>query len=384
VYTSARIDKALSDNRDGTATGSITGVKSLTDIKTESTNGYLKYIAKNDFEKFPSSFTQSEIIMLLSTNGAAYTAKSNEFKLDADKRMLISFFVKTSEVIAGRSGASITLVDGENKTTISAFDSTTVDTVDIDDTTTDIYDGWVQCFFFVSNDTKEEKSFHLEFSLGPTSIASSDKYAYGQGYAAFANFETKTLTKTELSYASTGDRAKKGTRPGLGEATTVFDTATASSDIKTGLGTPVNFTGMLAGSNQMVSGSEIENNVPAGVATGLLNYNYVKDYDDNTTIGSLFNGKTEEAWKAVFGDKNNRTALQPLVIMNTDDGEAKPSYGYRTDKATISASSYQKISLRVKLSGGAKATVYLTDVCEFSNAGYNKFLKPGAPKVTYW
>lgn len=384
VYTSARIDKSLSDNRDDSATGSITGVKTLAQIRSENTNGYLKNIAEKDFKEFPASFNQDEIVLLLSTNGAAYTAKSAELSLPKDERILISFFVKTSKVITGRSGASITLVDGENKTTISAFDSTTVATVDIDDDTTDIYDGWVQCFFFVSNDTEEAKTFTLEFSLGPTAIASSNKSAYGQGYAAFANFETKSLSKTELSYASTNDRAKKVSLTGIVEDSTVFDESTASSDIKTGLGTPVNFTGMRAGSNQMVSGSEIENKVPEGIATGLLNYKNVEAYDGHAVIGSLFNGTTEEAWADVFGDDNNRTALQPLIIYNTT-GEAKPSYGYFfKNDASISASSYQKISLRVKLSAHAKATVYLTDVSEFSETGHDSFLSSSAPKVTYW
>lgn len=392
-YTSANIDLSLSDNRGTGARDSIGKVTSYNKIIANNANGYLNNIKKNDFKEESYPFENKDkdnIILLLSSNGAAYTAKLkiDTFSLAKDERMLISFFVKTSEVITGRTGATITLVDGENKTSISAFDSTKVDTVDINDEKKDIYDGWVQCFFFVQNETEDAdpKTFSLEFSLGPTAIASSDKYDYGQGYAAFANFETRVLNKTEYSYASTGDKAKKVSLTGYKEDSTVFDSASASSDIENGLGTPLNFKGVLAGSDWMVpsdgNDSAPENKVPAGLLTGLLNYKNAANYQD--IIGS-FASADESGWKTLFGDADHsaNTALQPLVIINPTN-DPMPSYGYFASNATISANSYQKISLRVKLSAGAKATVYLTDTSEFSNKGYNSFLKPNAPKVTYW
>ena len=394
IYTSERIDKSLSDNRGiapndqtDTTVRSIARLISLNDIQEETTNGYLRSIAAKDFKNYPFATTDNRytdnILLLLSTNGAAYTAKSEKISLDADKRMLISFFVKTSEVLSGRSGATITLVDGENKTSISAFDSTTLKTVDIDDETKDIYDGWTQCFFFVSNDTDDTLEFSLEFSIGPTAIASSNKYAYGQGYAAFANFQTQTLSKTELSYASTNDRAKKVSLTGIVEDTTFFDDADQVKNIENGFGTPVNFKGVLAGSRMLVPGEEGgKDNVAGetlkneyGIITGLLNYKHVGNYQD------ILGGNTETTWKSFFQDSLGKTALQPLVIKNTKD-EATSSYGYFAGATTLAASSYQKISLRVKLSAGAKATVYLTDTSEFGS--YNSFLKLNTPKVTYW
>ncbi len=405
VYTSQKIDPSLGDNTaDGTA-GSITKVMSLDEIKNPNAqNGYLKSIAAKDFANFPDSFNKDKIIMLLSSNGAAYTAKITQdaatdgapaFTVKKDEPLLISFFVKTSKIISGRTGAGITLVDGENKTQISAFDSTTVDKTNIgtegkDGYQEDIYDGWVQCFFFVSNDTETDKSFHLEFTYGPTSIASSDKYDYGQGYAALANFQMKSLSKTEHSYATTGDRAKKVTLTGIKEDTTVFDSVTASSDIENGLGTPVSFSGVVAGSNQLKPDGN-PNTVPEGLQTGLLNHKHIDKYlagseNWNTALKTLAGSSTgEEAWSKIFGDSTGiRTAVQPLVIMNTSNAPLS-SYGYYIrENASVSADSYQKISLRVKLSKGAKATVYLTDVTKFKDGVYDSFLSPIAPKVTYW
>lgn len=376
TYTSKDIDKNLDSNIGNGAKDSIAKVMNLSEIQGSS-NYYLSEIAKKDFdgEKFPFA-NKNDVLMLLSTNGAAYTAKTTQIPLGANERMLLSFFVKTSEVIKGRTGATVTLVDGENKTNIAAFDSTTIATVDIDDDKKDIYDGWVQCFFFVSNDTDAELKFSLEFSIGPTAIVSSNKYAYGQGYAAFANFETTTLSKTELSYASTGDRAKKVSLTGIVEDTTVFDEADKVHDIEKGLGSPVNFKGVNAGSKMLppVDGSEAENKTPEelGLNVGLLNYKYAENY------ASILGGNS---WEALFQDQFGKTALQPLVIMNKNSA-ATSSYGYFANATTISASSYQKISLRVKLSPKATATVYLTDTSEFGS--YNSFLTPNAPKVTYW
>ena len=397
IYTSKDIDKDLQDNTGNGPLNSITRLMSLNAIKG-SNNRYLQSIAEKDFASYPfateTNQDDANILMLLSTNGAAYTAKmtSPEFSLEKNKRMLISFFVKTSEVITGRSGATITLVDGENKTTISAFDSTTVATVDIDDDNKDIYDGWVQCFFFVSNDTENETplTFSLEFSIGPTSIVSSSKYSYGQGYAAFANFKTTTLSKTELSYASAGDRAKKVSLTDIVEDTTVFDQADIVHKIEDGLATPVNFKGVLAGSKPLVPEEDggVDNEVPAGIQTGLLNYKYAKNY--GSILGystNLTEAAADIEWKKLFaeeisdGQYGRKTALQPLVIMNKSGSDAS-SYGYFATAATISANSYQKISLRVKLSPRATATIYLTDTSEFGN--YNNFLTPSAPKVTYW
>ena len=161
----------IKDNRtDGTTPAerqSVVGLYSYADLKSLN-NVYLSNIINKDFDgKFPftSDDGSENVIMLMSTNGASYTATLEEdssgdaFTLNPDEYMLVSFWAKTSEIRSGATGASVTLVDGENRTTITAFDTTTADTVDIDNVNTDeynqtdIYNGWVQCFFYVENET---------------------------------------------------------------------------------------------------------------------------------------------------------------------------------------------------------------------------------------
>ena len=158
----------IKDNRtDGTTPAerqSVVGLYSYADLKSLD-NVYLSNIINKDFDgKFPftSDDGSENVIMLMSTNGASYTATLEEdssgdaFTLNPDEYMLVSFWAKTSEIRSGATGASVTLVDGENRTTITAFDTTTADTVDIDNVNTDeynqtdIYNGWVQCFFYVA------------------------------------------------------------------------------------------------------------------------------------------------------------------------------------------------------------------------------------------
>ena len=67
--------------------------------------------------------------------------------------------------------------------------------------------------------------------------------------------------------------------------------------------------------------------------------------------------------------------------MNTG-ATATPSYGFFEEKQTIGASTYQRISMRVKLSANAKAYIYLIDTSDLSE--YGKTISLNLPSVTYW
>ncbi len=435
TYTSASIDPALSDTSkaDGAQTrNNIAELMSLSDIAA-TTNGYLKNIYKTDFEnKFPFT-NENNIVMLLSTNGAAYTAtvENAAFTLKSKDRKLISFFVKTSNIPSGKLGASAILVDGENQNTISAFNSTTVATVDIDSKSDDpamkdIYKGWVRCFFFVENDTEEDKTFTLKLTYGPTSIASTAKTDYADGYAAFANFQICDLTKTQYGYAATGTYAQKVSLTATVKDSSKFDEASANGPtLEEGLAIPVNYTGVRAGSNILVESQKdqdgnITNKNPGreqlavdnGIYAGLLSAEEADKYlalnaDEadasneqyypnkwmtslNALAGTLTETeekkKADEWWKNIFGNKFGETvstvdaAYQPLVILNTS-ASAQPSYGFFAANTNVAASTASRISVRVKLSLDATATVYLIDVTS-DNKGDS--LMPSVPAVTYW
>lgn len=378
TYTSETIHASLGRSADDyTALTSINGIAS-----SASKNDYLKRIYENDLkDQYPFGSQDDDVLMLLSAHGAAYTAKSNSFTVAANSRMLVSFFVKTSDIAVGLTGANATLVDGTNKTSLGSINSNNVTATDIDDDRKDIYNGWVQCFFFLENDTDEDKTCSIEFTYGPTTIVGASRYDFAEGYAAFTNFETKSLTKTEYSYVSTGDRAVKVSLTGRTSNSSNFDevAATAGTAIETTLATPANFTGVLGGSKWIVPG-DTANEKPDNVYAGLLNADYADAYynsdeawrhvlpDNQATSGA-------EWWKSVFGNAN-----QPLVIA-TGTGNAA-SYGFLSESLSVSASSTRVITMRVKVSANATAYIYLTDTSGSATNGSN--LTTNLPNVTYW
>ncbi len=393
TYTSEKIDPSLGKIGDNFA-----DLTTLGDIKN-SANNYLKNVYTNDFDnKFPFGGDESKVIMLMSANGAAYTTKlsmpdsvdpetdASLFKLERNSRILVSFFVKTSEIGSGLSGASASVVDGENKTTISAFDTTTLAGVDIDaksddEDLKDIYKGWAQCFFFIENDTETAKVFSIELSYGPTTIVGTNKFGYGEGYAAFTNFEIKKLTKTEYGYASTGDRAKKVSLTGETEETKKFDSvsSTAEEDLKEGPALPAKFRGVLGGSNFVQNGGTAQG-TPEHVYTGLLSSEYAQNYFGKesawkTALGTAAGDaqNADEWWTNLFGSYR-----QPLVIINGEEA----AYGYYlASTETVSASSYRRISMSVKASEGAKVNLYLIDTTAETTG---TMLKPDVPVYTFW
>lgn len=421
-YTSA--DKGYPDTR---TTGdadkqNIAGVTSLSDLKTlAATNGYLKGIFEDELDgKYPflnddgDPYETEDMIFILSANGAAYTATIKDettFTLAEGKNMLLSFWVKTYDLPSGKTGAGAILVDGENKTTITPFNSHNVSTVDLDDKHEDIYMGWVQCFFFIANNTKEDKTFHLELTYGPTAIASTSATDYAGGYAAFTHFEVCTsFDDTLMSYASSsGDHAQKVSLTGYVDPVTRFDTVKAGEDVEHDLALPTAFTGVVSGSHYIdpdfdAEGDEADalNSPDEGLYAGLLSREYAKNYakySDNENIKDDAEALAKrQAWKKALGITDDskdgatwwnttfgsasRTASQPLVIVNANESKDIRSYGFYTANTTISANSYQKIAIFVKLSANATAYVYLADRSDPKQG--TAMLSTNLPGVTYW
>ena len=402
IYTSAKKYPSLDDSRGEDE--NVVGKFTYGELKTQAANnGYLRTILNDDFKAFEGTdpLFGGDIVMLLSVNGAAYTAKLPEQRVEAHERLLISFFVKTSDIRDGKMGGGAILVEETGKSTssptITPFNSLDVPTVDIDDDVKDIYDGWVQCFFFIENDTKTAKTFHIELTYGPTSIASSSRSDYSDGYAAFANFQTCSLTKTQYEYASSGasSYSQKVSLTAAVEDASRFDTASASGNtLEEGLAIPSNYNGVLAGSNVLATDGVKNPNLEElikdyNVYTGLLAKKYEEEYRTNgadwqKALSGLFQNPADDAWwTTIFGNNSvSDPAYQPLVIYNAGE-KAAPSYGYTSGKMSFGTNTTTLVSLRVKLSSNAKAYLYLIDVSDPA-AGYTDTLVSTLPTVTYW
>ena len=368
-------------------------------IETEAANNEYLQIVYDHFFKDTDFVANNEILMFLSTNGTAYTAeKAAKFTLPANTDyMAVSFFVKTSDLNGG-TGAGVTLVDELNKTSFTSIDTSALKGVKIGDDE-DAYDGWQQVFFFVERDEEVDDSealdFYLTFNYGPTDITSSTaKTGFAQGFAAFTKFSTFTnMTELEYETAATGTYAKKVTLKGEQEDKATgnggFDSAEGvpSNALEEGLANPQNYKGVYNDSYRVslplptdtTADKEAKRAYNTYENAGLLNReNFIEYFNTNTdawltalktAAGST---KAEDVWNYHFAD-----ATQPLVIMN--DATATKSYGFiGTSKST--SDEYTAVSLRVKTTGNATASVYLVDMDDTTRQSMLSVSRT----LTYW
>lgn len=390
--------------------GDIAALTNLSALTSTTGNSYLTAVLEKDFESFPFKQTD-DMIFLLSAHGAAYTAKMEAtgdlFTLEEDEYMLVSFWVKTSDT-TGFTGATVTLYDQANKTALGPYNTTTISPIDIDGQE-DVYDGWAQCFFFVQNETNETHDYYLEFSYGPTDLSGKKASDFSEGYAAFTNFTYKTMTATEYdSYAGSASQSTSVSLYGQFSSASSSNgfsatTATDEDTIKENLANAADYTGV-KGNDVLLGGdggrgatnqSDADNATAASAKTaGLINKNYLSAYIENAQTAtdhrydwlklvlgtkslSLTQALNDTAgtWSKLFG-----TSTQPLLIANV----VEQSYGYFSSSYNLSASGYSAISLRVMVSSGAKAYIYLIDTTDPWSDAYNDTAEVDTVNVTYW
>ena len=354
---------------------------------------YNNYFENNEFAK------DKKVLLLMSANGAAYTADTNynfEFKNPVTNEeveyLAISFFVKTSD-LNGYTGAGITLVDGNNKTSFSSIDTSAITPVEIEENK-DVYEGWQQCFFFVENASEDAATtFTLSFNLGPTAIeegTSAD--SYHPGFAAFTDFKVYSMTKDEYASAQSGTYAKlvsvKGAKENATTSTGGFDSVAGvpSNAIEEGLAHLQNYKGVYSNSAYITGGINDSTEYNKHENAGLISkeaFTGDDSYFDTLTskwltgIKALAPSATTatEVWNTVFGND----ATRPLLIWNDGSNDGK-AYGYIGGTTNVAANSYTAVSLRVKVSAGAKANIYLIDTDQDK---YDTTLSIGR-NLTYW
>lgn len=379
-----------------------------------------------------NSATQNNMLVMLSAYGAAYTS-SFDLSVAGKGHKIVSFWVKTSDM-GGSKAATITVTEKINEETTAtlAVESTDV-TTDIDDNNKDIYNGWVQCFVFIENQnsgTSGARDINFEFSFGNTTIKDTTLSAYKFGWAAIANVQVLDVDEDVFSYTGSGTYSTTLTITEDEEKTTnVFDEVygSQSNKIKTDIVNPSTYSGVNGASSTVVNNGavslpfdEINNNANAG----LINKKYFESYKDKGWYSQLLNSfnvssaDATVAWNEIFGS----ASTQPLIIVNSlrdgylqvkgataetyknyytkdEDGNFVAvgedddfdetityynkkqvlNYGFIGSNQTISADGYSTVSVRVKVSAGAVAYVYLVD----STAG-KEVLTFNAPNYSFY
>lgn len=319
--------------------------------------------------ELPFGGNDPSMIFLYSSDGAPQTyTLSQQFSLAKDSNLIITFWVKTSSMNGG-TGATATIVDeANNKTTIGAVDTTTLDSVDLSDDAhkqEDIFDGWQQCFFFITNDTDDTVDFEVQFSFGLTTLTAT-KSDYISGWAAFAGLRSSTTELTDAQFAA------KTTGTYAVDVSLTADTQSAESSfddeaftdrdtIKTDVADPRNYDGVY-GNSSYVGGTDVSTGKNELATAGLINKDYADAYQSKLstwfpTIASALD--PDNWWNSLIGDD----CTQPLFISNTLTEAA--AYGFVAKASTnIASSGYALVSVRVKLSKDATANIYLIDTTQ--------------------
>ena len=325
--------------------------------------------------KFPFA-DNAQTLLILSASGANYTAKGMEFELAAGKQMVISFFVKTSNM-EGFTGANVNVRhNGGILSSISTIDTTNITTIDVDgDDGEDIYKGWQQCFLFVENDTDSATplKFTVEFTYGGATVFGASKDSFIDGWAAFTGFEIVEDAGEAYDYASSTTYSKvlslvDPDKPKY--SSSEFDSPaylTGEEDIETGYADPRNYIGVVGGSGYVNGNSEADRSKYSSDTAGLISKKYIDAYAEN---GSIMGITDKDALTTLFGN-----ATQPLLIYNKEES----AYGFiASTSSTLNA--YEEISVRVKVSAGATAYVYLIDMDDDSR---ESTLSIGR-RISYW
>ncbi len=361
-----------------------------------SDNEYLQTVYDNYF-KDTDFLKDNQILMLLSASGASYTATFDGIPLPAESYRIISFFAKTSNM-TGFTGAGITVKDekGEVVSSVAAFSTATLDGVKIGDDE-DYYDGWQQCFVFLSNETDTQQDYTLELTFGPTTITESTASSYQPGFAAFAGtqWSTSTITEEQFAYAASGTYSlianlDPSEEEGTGDQG--FDSVSTGStrSIKDGYADLKNYKGVTPDSAYIKASTNYDINTLA--TAGLLSKEELIDEDDNDAVNEKYTAildalganvqgydataDIEDKWASIFGGDTSLPGYssdKPLVIHTAE----ATAYGFIGTDTNIT--DYTVLSYRVKVIGDAKANFYLIDTNDEA-----KGVMQMNTKRTYW
>ncbi len=359
--------------------------------KAELAKLYDKYFKED------AAFANEQTLLLMSANGAAYTATTtNEIGFTSSDYLAISFFVKTSNV-AEYVGAGVTLVDGKNKTAFASVDTSDMEAIKVNDEK--LYGDWQRYLFFVENTSESSATtFTLEFTYGATSIE-VDKQAdsYYAGFAAFTGFEIRSMDKAEYKSAQSNSNAKlvsvNGDKPEEVSEGTSFDSAlaTPTTALKEGLATPQKYLGVTFDSAYLGGSNTQQPNENANA--GLISKKYFTEVDGyfDTAAGTAgyawLDGvkaattetTADKVWNAVFGN-----STQPLLMYNAADERANAAYGFIGTSTTLAANTYTAVSVRVRGTGKAYIRLVDTDASNYAEfTAYNETLSVGG-YLTFW
>lgn len=326
------------------ATIGTAGVASASDIKN--------VIGADLKAPFGDNFTSNTFYAKLNKAGK-YECETQPFEVPYKSYKKISFWVKSHLDKASRPGLSIEVKDlgeGDAKSPKSSSLASNLNTDKVE-----TFNGWTQYTVYVSNtvaNSNKTRKFSVKFTFGDNS---DDEWKMAVGYFLVTNAESCELTEDDYSIASTATNAVKvsltADMPNGGEADASDDSYyfgyNASSANLIDKNAAVSVSGYKGiyydAENGVTVGSK------EGVTAGVIN-------TKNFTDANAYTFLTTDEKTAIesLGKLGENKHLQPLVIKTNGS-----SYGYFGSDITLSANTTTLIKVKVKVTGNAKANVYL-------------------------
>ena len=302
--------------------------------------------------------------LVLNLQNASYTvlvgSKTNKLSVEKKSYTYIQFFVKNN---------------------LSKFGSTSI-TLDVYDlngdlvkkraavaTLSEVSDEWQKMSVVINNNFDYDREFYMALVVGPTDVATTDfvsDYASGTveitvptgiGYEFdedlddtvenFVEFLKSNANGTTALYAGSASDFAEDT-----EDEDTYNLSVAPSDkgtIETSPAIPSGYQGVTANHFYIKEdGENVDRDINSSDTAGLINTKYLTAYTMLPELDS----------KLAFTPTEKVKSIQPLVIYN--DGTNQTHYGYVGAQKTVSASSYAKVSVKLRVVG-ATAYIYLVD-----------------------
>lgn len=340
----------------------------------------------------PGSGDSASVLLMLSARGAAYESviSDESFTIAANGYKIVTMWVKTS----GLDDITTVTISARQVGDTSNSGSFEVDTTTIDATTIndveDVYNGWVQCYALISNSTDEDQEFELVVNYGVTEIKDTTFSSYYGGWVAVTNISVLEVNETAFGYADSDSLTASLSITDETTTDTQFDDTYYTNEIQTQPARPASYNGV-NGASASVQSVPVEisdyDRVDNYQYAGLINRDYYDEYkeyfaelleslDASSPLRALFGSDAD--WDSIVG----LTVEQPLLIVNTVRTIAENTdifnYGFIGSESTASSDSYTVVSVRVKVSEGAIATVYLVDPDTKQTLSYV------TPSYTFW
>ncbi len=278
------------------------------------------------------------------------TFKSDSITIAGESYQYISFFAKVDAKFNSSNKASVQILDANAKDLtskyLSAFSSFETEVKEDDKN----YGDWVKYSIVINNPTEDEVNYNILISFGEISSYVEDYYDLQEGYALIANLQVADTTEeltSDINFSNNkkitvyGDKLNHSNSDGDNQGSDVYNVVLDKNGEFIIDKEPYTY----------VSGLNFKCEDDTKVNYGIINSKYIngtKYGTNNVELDGLDVFATE--LKSQGNDYSQAIVLNNKEFTNSS---------FITPKYTLLSDTFTKISIKIRVIGDAKATVYL-------------------------